>query len=933
MIHVSKNGTWYKPDNSNIINLENYNLHHTARQDRRSGGAAIYVHNSLSFRIRNDLNLIQNRTNELDHCESVFIEIILPNKKNIIVGNIYRAHRTNTVSFLHDLNACLSKISIENKPCYISGDFNFDLLKFDLNDTINDFLSKFYDHNMFPLIDRPTRITSSSATLLDNIFCNCFTHKIKSGVLISDLTDHYPIFQCTSSTLHFVRNKLPPDKSRLFNRNRLDCFTDSIKQINWDDILSFNSTVDAYNAFIHKFLLAYNFHFPIKHFRKKSSMRNVPRKPWISSAILKSINRKDNLYKRYVCNRTDNNRSAYVNYKNKLTTLIRLSKRNYYHNKLNECKYSSKQTWNVLNNILGRSTKPTGSSYFNVDNNTISDPLKIADCFNKYFSNVGPELSRSIPTVDKNLHDYLNSVTPPLNSFFFAPTDSDEIVSVCKTLKSSSSPGHDDIKPDVIKAVSILIAKPLVHIFNLSFKTGIIPHQLKLAKVIPIFKKGERESISNYRPISLLPFFSKILERLTHKRLYAFISKYNLLHKNQFGFRPKFSCEMALLSAYNHIVSNLDNRNHTIGIFLDLSKAFDTIDHEILLSKLNHYGIRGVAFEWFRNYLSNRKQFVSFNGSASTHLDTTCGVPQGSILGPLLFIIYVNDLIYLQRDSTLIMYADDTNVIISDENFNQLISKAKDVLTRISVWFKVNKLSLNVTKSNYIIFRNKYSNRNYEDIHITIDNSVITRVTHTKFLGILLDDNLSWNTHTAHIANLVSKYSGILFRLKAFLHTDILFSLYNTLVLPHIQYCCLVWADRNNSNRDLIHRKQKRIIRICTNSNFLDHTPPLFARLKTLTIFDLHSLSIATFMYKFKFKLLPEIFSSYFNTVRSFHTYRIRSSNSFRPHEFRTDLARNTIRRQGPLLWNDLPDDIVNSSSLKRFKCALKKNLISKYTH
>ena len=258
---ISMSETWYKPDNSNIINLENYNLHHTARQDRRSGGAAIYVHNSLSFRIRNDLNLIQNRTNELDHCESVFIEIILPNKKNIIVGNIYRAHRTNTVSFLHDLNACLSKVSIENKPCYISGDFNFDLLKFDLNDTINDFLSKFYDHNMFPLIDRPTRITSSSATLLDNIFCNCFTHKIKSGVLISDLTDHYPIFQCTSSNLHFVRNKLPPDKSRLFNRNRLDCFTDSIKQINWDDILSFNSTVDAYNAFIHKFLLAYNRYF------------------------------------------------------------------------------------------------------------------------------------------------------------------------------------------------------------------------------------------------------------------------------------------------------------------------------------------------------------------------------------------------------------------------------------------------------------------------------------------------------------------------------------------------------------------------------------------------------------------------------------------------------------------------------------------------
>ena len=287
--------------------------------------------------------------------------------------------------------------------------------------------------------------------------------------------------------------------------------------------------------------------------------------------------------------------------------------------------------------------------------------------------------------------------------------------------------------------------------------------------------------------------------------------------------------------------------------------------------------------------------------------------------------------IHVQKSSNILLYADDTNIIISNKSFNRLVLNASEELSRIAVWFKVNKLSLNIGKSNYMIFKNKHSNRTYDDLDICIDNNLITRVTHTKFLGVILDDNLTWNNHSVHIGNLVSKYSGILFRLKAFLNTDILFSLYNTLVLPHIHYCCLVWADGNNSNLNFIHRKQKRIVRLCTNSNFLEHSPPLFARLNTLTVFDLHKLAIASFMYKFKFNLLPAIFSDYFNTVRSIHAYRVRSSNSYRPFNFHSVLARNTIRRQGALLWNDIPVNICNNSSLKLFKRAFKINLISQY--
>jgi hypothetical protein len=646
---------------------------------------------------------------------------------------------------------------------------------------------------------------------------------------------------------------------------------------------------------------------------------------------VKSIIRKDKMYKKYVNKPTESNKKMYVNYRNKLTSLIRISRRNYYTDKLEESKHDTKQTWNVLNNILGRHTRTPISSRFKVGNSHITDPQTIANQFNNYFTNVGSNLARDIPAVNIDYNHFLKNVASPCNSLFLTPTDSDEVVKICSTLKSSSSTGHDDIKPDIVKSVIDSIAQPLAHIVNRSFITGIIPEPLMIAKVIPIFKKGEQDVFSNYRPISILPFFSKIFERLVHKRLYAFISRHQLLHSNQFGFRPKMSCEMALLEAYNNIVSNLDKKNHTLGIFLDLSKAFDTIDHDILLFKLSHYGIRGVALDWLRNYLIRRMQFVSFNGQNSTHLKTNCGVPQGSILGPLLFIIYINDLVDTSISSNMILYADDTNLLFSHSDLNQLVDHVNSDLINITNWFKVNKLSLNINKSNYMIFKNRYSNRNYEDLNIFIDKNRITRVPYVKFLGVTVDECLTWNNHTVHIANLVSKYSGILFRLKPYLSINILFSLYNTLVLPHLMYCNLIWADSNNTHLDIIHRKQKRIIRLCTNAGFLEHTPPLFARLNTLTIKDLHNLSVATFMYKFKNNMLPENLSSLFATVKSIYTHGTRSSNLYRPHHFVTNLAMNTIRRQGPLLWNGLDAHIRASTSLNIFKNVLKRRAILLY--
>ena len=585
----------------------------------------------------------------------------------------------------------------------------------------------------------------------------------------------------------------------------------------------------------------------------------------------------------------------------------------------------------MLNQLLGRTSKRQLPKTFKINNCDSSDPKLISDGFNNFFTNVGPQLADKIPRSNVNFKDYLNKARSPTNSLFLTPTDYDEIIEVCNSLKSDSSPGFDEIKPGIIKSVKHLIAVPLVHIFNLSVTRGIFPSQLKTAKVIPVFKSGDSDIFNNYRPISVLPIFSKVFERLVHNRLYNFISRFNLIHHRQFGFRSKYSTDLAIMEAYNEITNKLDKNMHTIGIFLDLSKAFDTINHDILLHKLHYYGVRGTAFEWFKSYLQDRIQFVSYNNCKSDINPIHCGVPQGSILGPLLFIIYMNDIVYSSTKMSFYMFADDTNLIISDSNLQRLITTINIELSHISSWFKANKLSLNIKKTNYIIFKNKHSNRKYENINISIDNNEIERVSNTKFLGVFVDECLTWSVHNNYVVNIVSKYTGILYRLKHCLPNDALFSLYTTLVLPYLNYCNIVWADGNNCNLNAILLKQKKIIRLCTGSHWLAHSLPLFKQVNALTIYDIHRMHKAIFMYKFINNNLPINFNDLFLKNEAFHNYGTRTFSNLRPCHFKTNLGMNTIPRQGPILWNGIPENIKNTPTLVQFKKGYKKYLVSSY--
>jgi len=378
--------------------------------------------------------------------------------------------------------------------------------------------------------------------------------------------------------------------------------------------------------------------------------------------------------------------------------------------------------------------------------------------------------------------------------------------------------------------------------------------------------------MGNYRPISLLPSLSKILEKIVHERLYSFLCKQDILYENQYGFRPKHSTIDAVAKFTSHVMTSIENKCSTVAVFLDLSKAFDTIDHQILLNKLDHYGVRGVALDWFRNYLCNRSQFVSYRGAQSRCHDVTCGVPQGSVLGPLLFIIYANDLPNSLSHSQCILFADDTTIYHSNQNDNNLCTDIENDLNILAQWFYANKLSLNVQKTNLIVFRPKHSAINGDArISMKLGAHHITSVSSVKFLGVYIDDGLEWTEHINHVVKRISSGSYAINSAKRFLSTDNLRLLYHSLVHSHLSYGTILWGAAYQYKLHRLDIIKKRCIRNVCNVSYNEHTSPLFRKLAIPKLKDIYKLQLCKLMYFYVHDKLPTPLLTIFITNAEIH--------------------------------------------------------------
>ena len=337
----------------------------------------------------------------------------------------------------------------------------------------------------------------------------------------------------------------------------------------------------------------------------------------------------------------------------------------------------------------------------------------------------------------------------------------------------------------VLSRIAPRVVKPLVHIFNISFSRGIFPSEIKIAKVIPLFKNGNKSDFSNYRPISLLSQFSKILEKIFNERLQQFLNANNILSNSQYGFRAHMSTVHAALELTESIYNSIDSKQHCAGVFIDLKKAFDTVNHKLLVDKLSLWGKRGRKC-MVRNYLINRKQYVVVDNQASSMQFIKCGVPQGSVLGPVLFLLFINDICNVSNLVKFVLFADDTNIFCSNENVEVLQDTLNRELAKLFVWFSINKLSLNLGKTNYMLFRSRPPDL---ELHLKINNADIPKVTATKFLGIIIDDRLNWKPHIQYVKSKLSCIFSIMYKASKLITTAGMYILYCSLFQPHISYC------------------------------------------------------------------------------------------------------------------------------------------------
>ena len=866
--------------------------------------------------------------------------------------DIYRPPRKNYSNasiclFLDPFTDIFNKLSKEHSTLITGGDFNLNLLELTHREKFQEYLDLFLSNGSIPQITLPTRFSRRKATLIDQIFCR-FTknssHK-SSGVIVTKISDHLPCFSIINYSNTANIKKPRYIKIQRKGTEAMNTFNSEVKEGLKNTPFDHNPLADPTMNYVKLETIlkeARSKAFPIKEVKFNQKKHRL--KPWITFDVLKAINLRDKLYIKWkqtspISPNYAIRESEFKECRSSVQKTIRAAKVEYYNKSFENYKSDMKKTWNKINEILSnKSKKDEFPNYFLDGNKILTKDIDIANCFNNFFCNIGPELANSIKSpLNKSYSDYLKQNI--LSSFHFDTVTPEFTLKLIQKLKSKSSFGHDGLSSIMLKYISKIIINILTTIINQSLLTGIFPDSLKLAKIAPIYKKEERHIADNYRPISLLPVLSKIFEKVVFIQVYKYFVDNDLLYKGQYGFRKLHSTELAALEFTDKIITHLDQGKLPLAIFLDLSKAFDTIDHSILLKKLHYYGVCGTALNWFKSYLSNRKQYVQFNDSVSSLQTITTGVPQGSILGPLLFIIYMNDIVQITSNFHFTLYADDTSLVEpictftanTQNGSNYEISETiNNELKLIMDWLCLNKLSLNAKKTKMMIFHNRQRNISHLILKLYINDTRIECVKEFNFLGTVLDEHMTWNSHTQKISSRIACVVGTLNRLKRFLPSEILKMIYNALIVPHLNFGLLLWG--NNIKR--VFRLQKMALRAITTSKYNAHTSPLFIKLKLLKIHDMYKLNMLKFYFKYKKDKLPKYFNGMFDNIYPTHIYDTRQKD--KPIEPRWELlaAKRSIRYALPLALSITPVSIIDKIkevSLQTFSRHIKQIYIDLY--
>ena len=896
---------WESKDNIKILPINNFKIASSFSRDIKThGGTVIYVKENLNVKNRLDiLNL---------NIESQFeISAIEMPHTNSIYCCVYRPPNGDMEIFFDSLEMLLDIILIENKQCIITGDFNIDtLVDSNHSNQLNDILQSYCLVN---LIHEPTRVQGLSATCLDHCYTNC-EQKVQIKINKNTLSDHFGLEILQNTPKQEIKNF--DVKKRKFLTEKLQQKLDIIlTKENWSSIEEAVGTDKKYDKFHSTLISHIDQVIPVTKCKLKENKKDEIDKLTIE------LQEQVKLFEELLSHHPEN-----VEYKEKLKqSKIKLADYINYKNCLkntktiNEATNKSKTTWKVVyNNINKVNANVHKVTHINVDNSQVTEPDQIANSFNKQFINKPLELStaqqNNISSPSHFIENHFNE-----NSFFVAPTTPEEVLKIIHSLKNSGAYDIYDLSTHIIKSIAKHIAAPISQIFNCSILEGVFPSKLKSSKVVPIYKNSDTHDLNNYRPISILPITSKIFEKLFLIRLQQFLLQFKIISDTQHGFRKNHSTTTAAFQFLEKIYESLDKSESALGLFIDLSKAFDLVNYIILLHKLSRMGIRGVALDWIKSYLSSRIQKVYINTSEGTghsdSIDVIQGVPQGSILGPLLYILYVNDFKLNFPDEDMICYADDTSFIIRNVREDTVSLDAKNILLRCKNWLNTQNLVMNESKTAVVLFQNV---SNTMECNIDFDNVRLECTEHVKFLGLIVDSNLKWKQH---VNKLCSKLSSALFALRTLrnkVELPTLIQVYHALFESHLIYGIVFWGNSSNSNILRVLKLQKKAVRLLAGLQFRDSCRETFKELNLQTTVNLYILNLLVFIKN----NIDSIGQEPVN-----HTYSTRNKTNFlRPLKHHTAIYEKSVSYSGARLFNMLPINVRCLNTLP-FKNRIKKFL------
>ena len=928
-----------------LFKLDGYNFVFKQRSNGSGGGVGIYVQESIKFKLLPQYTIFLDRI-----IETLSIELELKSNRRLIITSLYRPNTHPTITSSQQLNQftdefsnLLAELSSSNKDSLIMGDFNIDLLKFQSHEKTSIFVENCFANGFIQIITKPTRVTNGSATLIDHLYTNCIRNKFESGIITSRVSDHFPVFYFMNN----VEKKKSPEfiYTRNFTDNNIEQFNNMLSSLGWGNVLNDNHVQSSYDNFSNTFNDLFDMFFPL---RKVKFNKNVHKKsPFMTRGLLISRQTKFRLSKLSIEQPSILNTEKFKQYKKLYNKVIIAAKKNYYEVELEVNKKNLRKTWQILREATRKlNDKSSIIDQIMVDDVLIEDQEEICSSFNDYFTNVAEKIAEKINPSDRPPDSYIINSN---SNFSMGHVDPFYLIELVSEMKSKKSTDIHGLSNSFVKRTIQHIALPLSHIFSLSLTQGIIPDQLKEAKVIPIFKLKNKKAdedlyLSNYRPISLLPILSKLLEKVVAKNLMSYLINNDLIYKHQYGFQPHKSTFHPMIHILKKVTDSVNNNEVTIGVFCDLQKAFDLCSHSILLRKLEKFGIKNQELEWFRSYLTNRKQFVSLNGKQSHKQTITKGVPQGSILGPILFLIYINDLASCTTLFTL-LFADDTSFLISGKNLNEIIPILNVELHKVCDWFRANQLSLHPEKTKFMIFTNNEKSIKWEELNINLNynnqgennpdlikklgfiNSE-SEVPAIKFLGVFLDPKLNFRYHIDSIRKKISKSLFVIKSAKNILNQNSLKTLYYAMVHCHLQYCVEIWSCCNPSLLNPLILQQKKAIRIINNAKYNAHTAPLFKYSRILPLVKIAEMSKLQIMFDFCINKLPSSFTNMW--IRNYERpglLFLRNNADFYVPFSRLKSIENFPNSAYPRLWNTLETTSPQLLNIDQSRNMFRKNL------